>query len=230
MRRLWPRVGSRPYTAHEQIEVRRHNFSPVTYCGVRLTQNQSFAIQADQSEYVEGIIEPSVKTTDVPGELRRVVGSLIWPAHQTRPDLCFDVSSLGSRVGDPDVADLRTAQKLIRRAKYHKTVGLNFIHLGARWRDLVLTIFSDAGWATRPSGHSQGGLMLMLCNPEIAGGKTAKGNVVDYSSYKITLSTVSSYDAELHACVESGKLAKTRKQPWPNLPTMALIAGVSVNG
>ena len=50
--------------------------------------------------------------------------------------------------------------------------------------------------------------MLMLCHPEIAGGKTAKGNVVDYSSTKIILSTASSYDGELRAYSKSGEIGE----------------------
>ena len=57
----------------------------------------------------------------------------------------------------------------------------------------------------------------MLCNPEIAGGKTSKGNVVDYSSAKITLSTVSSYDAELHACSDSGEIGENTQATMAEL-------------
>ena len=149
---------------------------PVLYCGVRLTQNlDTYAIKADQSDYVESIRDPSTKDKDYAGELRRVVGSLIWPAHQTRPDLSFDVSSLGSKVSDAGIEDIRTAIKLIRRAKHYKDVGLTFLPLNKRWGEFVPTMFSDAGWATRPSGHSQGGNLLMLANPEIAGGKISIG-------------------------------------------------------
>ena len=144
------------------------------------------------------------------------MGSLIWPAHQTRPDLSFDVSALGSKVSTTDAADIRTAQKLIRRAKHYKDVGLTFVPLGACWGERVLTIFSDAGWAT-PSGHSQGGSMLMICNPEVAGGKTSKGNVIDYSSAKIILSTVSSYDTELHACSDAGEIGENPQETMAEL-------------
>ena len=59
--------------------------------------------------------------------------------------------------------------------------------------------------------------MLMLCNPEIAGGETPKGNVVDYSSAKITLSAVSSYDAELHACSDSGEIGESTQATMAEL-------------
>ena len=154
------------------------------------------------------IKEVSTNTEDVQGDLRSIVGSLIWPAHQTRPDLCFDVSSLGSRVSAPRLEDIRTAQKLLRRAKHYKDVGLKFKSLRVPWGKLVLVAFSDAGWATRPSGHSQGAAIIMLCHPSVLDGHTALGNILDYSSTKITLSVVSSYDAELHACCEATEIGE----------------------
>ena len=48
----------------------------------------------------------------------------------------------------------------------------------------------------------------MLTHSSISSGMTAKGNVVDYHSAKIVLSTVSSYDAELHACTEACEMAE----------------------
>ena len=184
-------------------------FPPVTYCGVRMQQDaKTHDIKIDQAEYIENLQEPSTKTKDLQGYLRSIVGSLIWPAHQTRPDLSFDVSSLGSRVSSPTVEDIRVAQKLVRRAKHYKDVGLQFRRLQVRWRELVIVNFSDAGWATRPSGHSQGAAVAMLCHPDVAGGHTALANILDYSSAKITLSVVSSYDAELHACSEAADIGE----------------------
>ena len=182
---------------------------PVEYCGVTITQSaNSPTIYASQGNYVDRIEEPTTKCEDIPSELRRVVGCLIWPAHQTRPDLCFDVSSLGSKVTTATAEDLRIAGKLVRRAKHYKDLGLRFVQLSARWSDLCLVSFSDAGWATRPSNHSQLGVILMLCDPRVAEGETAKGNILDYSSGKITLSTQSSYDAELHACSEAAEVGE----------------------
>ena len=74
-----------------------------------------------------------------------------------RPDLCFDVSALGSKAQNLIKEDIAVAQKLMRRAKADADVGLHFHYLGHRWSQLILTAFSDAGWATRPSGHSQAG-------------------------------------------------------------------------
>ena len=87
---------------------------PVLHCGVRLTQDLgTYAIKADQADYVDNIIEPSTKDKNFAGELRRVVGSLIWPAHQTRPDLSFDVSAFGSKVSEAGIEEIRTAAKVV---------------------------------------------------------------------------------------------------------------------
>ena len=76
-------------------------FPPVVYCGVEMMQDlKTHVIKACQAFYVEGIKEPSAKATDLTAELRCCVGSLIRPATQTRPDLCFDVSWVGSGVSN----------------------------------------------------------------------------------------------------------------------------------
>ena len=120
-------------------------------------------------------------------------------------------------MNDPKVDDIRGAQKLIRRAKFYKDVGLTFRPVHCNWGKLVLIAFSDAGWATRPSGHSQAGVMLMLSDPSAAEGKTALANVIDYQSAKITLTVQSSYDAELHACSDAVEIGENTQATMAEL-------------
>ena len=64
------------------------------------------------------------------------------------------------------------------------------------WNVVVVAAFSDGGWATRISGHSQAGHVVLLCQKSVVEGTTARSVVLDYSSAKITLSVRSSFDAE----------------------------------
>ena len=57
----------------------------------------------------------------------------------------------------------------------------------------------------------------MIANPEVAGGKTSNGNVIHYFSAKITLSTASSYDAELHACSDAGEIRENTQATMAEL-------------
>jgi hypothetical protein len=131
--------------------------------------------------------------------MRQCVGALIWLCSQTRPDLCFDVSWLGSSVTEPTKEHFSVAQKVIRRAQATADLCIVYRKVTNQWSDQVIVTFSDAGWATRTSGHSQGANIIALSSPEAAKGKTAIANMIDYGSSKITLTVKSSYDAELHA-------------------------------
>ena len=62
--------------------------------------------------------------------------------------------------------------------------------------------------------------MLLLYSPKIAGGCVAKGSR-GLSSSKITLTTVSSYDAEPHACSGSGEIGEN---------TQAVLAELTPSG
>ncbi len=72
------------------------------------------------------------------GGLRALMGSMIWPATQTPPDLCFDMSWLGSAIPDQTAKHIRAAQELLRRAKAHAAVGLRFMKVEDSWHDVVL--------------------------------------------------------------------------------------------
>ena len=48
----------------------------------------------------------------------------------------------------------------------------------------------------------------MLAQPKDSDGVAALGNIVDYSCGKTTPSTVSPYDAELHACADAGDMCE----------------------
>ena len=195
-------------------------FTPLTYCGVDYNQDaKTKEIFANQAAFCQTIEEPSAKSSDWTQALRQCCGSLIWPAHQTRPDLCFDVSWLGSRVVDPNKEDIAFAQKLVRRAKAHAQTGLTYKRIVDRWGEVVIVTFSDAGWATRQSGHSQAANMIFLANPAIAEGYTAHANLMDYSSGKISLTVKSSYDAELHACSDAAVTSESLQASLSELST-----------
>ena len=65
---------------------------PVTHRRVYINQCVKTRMHTiTHSEYVQAIKELSqnLKGTNLNRELRSMFGSLIWPAHQTRPYLCF---------------------------------------------------------------------------------------------------------------------------------------------
>ena len=60
--------------------------------------------------------------------------------------------------------------KLVRKAKQFPKRGQHYRKLSERWGDLMGVNYSDAGWASRLSGHSQAGGLLFLAPLEVLKG------------------------------------------------------------
>ena len=54
-----------------------------------------------------------------------MVGSLLWAAGMTRPDIAFDVASVSGATNTPPIADAKRVVKVIKKAK-HMEVRLRF--------------------------------------------------------------------------------------------------------
>eukprot|EP00971_Amphidinium_carterae_P011535 227098-Amphidinium_carterae.1 len=58
--------------------------------------------------------------------MRRIVGSTLWIARQTRPDCLTMVSLLAQKIGNPTLGDLHQANALVDRMQEDATFGLTF--------------------------------------------------------------------------------------------------------
>ena len=85
----------------------------------------------DQEDYVEEIKEAKfnrhLKDDLLLGKedhrtYRGIVGSLLWAASMTRPNMSFDVASIAGATNAPKIADIKRAVKVIKRAKRSKVV------------------------------------------------------------------------------------------------------------
>ena len=88
----------------------------------------------DKEDYVEEIKEAEfnrdLKEDVLLGKedhrtYRGIVGSLLWAASMTRPDISFDVASIAGATNAPKIADMKRAAKVIERAK-RSQVALRF--------------------------------------------------------------------------------------------------------
>jgi hypothetical protein len=145
----------------------------------------------------------------------------MWPAHGTCPHLAFDTGYLAGLCQYPSKTVFHFAAKLVRRAKAQSSTKICYKRIDAPWQELVLVAYSDAGWATRPSGHSQAGVLATLAHPKTLAGFTATANLLEYASCKITLSVQSSYDAELHAMQIAAETVETLQSTLSELATWA---------
>ena len=133
--------------------------------------------------------------------LRGVNGSLQWLVSNTRVDLAARVSLSASETANPTVASLQKANKLIRQAQRDDTLP---IHIHATPMDqLNFGVFSDAAWAVRPDGSSQGGYLVYATSHALHRGEENPLGIIDWKSWKLTRKCRSSLAAESQATADS---------------------------
>jgi len=123
-----------------------------------------------------------------------LVGSLLF-ATQTRPDIQFAVNLVAQFGGNPGIAHLEAAKRILRYLK--GTIDLNLV-LGRRMkREFDLVGWTDSNWAQDPDDHrSTSGFAF-----DVGGG------VISWSSKKQPTVATSSVEAEYIASANATKEA-----------------------
>ena len=86
--------------------------------------------------------------------MRQTLGSLSWRATQSASWLLAPVSLLQEAVESGRACDVSAVNKLVRLQRKYFDRGLYFPCLNG---DVTVVTFTDASWATRVDGSSQGG-------------------------------------------------------------------------
>jgi hypothetical protein len=124
---------------------------------------------------------------------REAIGSVIYLAVRTRPDIAVAVSILSKHVQEPRPAHWERVKRILRYLKGTMTQGLQYT--AAPGERSSLSIHCDADWGTDPEDRrSRTGVVRHL-----------GGNVVSWTSRKQTTPAVSSCEAEYAALFEAGR-------------------------
>ena len=174
---------------HEESPVGQRHFSDVkalyewgewesgsfTQCGVQIVQhrhqNRWAGFSLACAHYAESMVlldlssarrkqrDDPVTAKELAG-LRGLLGQLMWLATQVVPQLQAPLSLLLGYLGVATVSTLLEANKLARRALvWDQTPLRTFVH-----EDMSVIGWSDASWACRREGSSQGGYVIGLAN------------------------------------------------------------------
>ena len=125
---------------------------------------------------------------DLQKEYQSLVGSLLYAATNSRPDIGYSVSMLGRALSCPNDDLLERARRVLRYLRAHRTIGLRYSASSS-----TLYGMSDANWAVR---HSTSGSVFMF-------GEAA----ISWSSKKQPSVALSSCEAEIMAASEACKEA-----------------------
>lgn len=126
-------------------------------CGTVLSKEMGDSQQADQALY------------------QSMVGSLMYIANATTPDISYSVGVVSRYCSSPSQVHLNAVKRIFRYLKKTSNLSLTF----KKQSTLSLTGFSDADWARDPDDrHSTSGIIFIMT-----------GGAITWSSKKQTLST-----------------------------------------
>ena len=125
--------------------------------------------------------------------LRGLLGQLMWLATQVIPQLQALLSLLLGYLSVANVSTLLEANKLARRALvWAQTPLRTFVH-----EEMSVIGWSDASWACRREGSSQGGYIIGVANKIFLDQAESPITVISWHSGKLTLVTAADAEGEL---------------------------------
>ena len=148
----------------------------------------------------KGRSKESVLSSDEKSSLRKLLGKLLWPAMQSRPDMVYPVSHLIGNIGESTISDVMQANKLIRKLKsgFHSLI---YPNLGAP-EDWQIVCFCDASLSNNNDSSTQGGYLVYLCNQ-----KSLECSLIAWQSCKLKRIARSTLAAECIALIEGADCA-----------------------
>ena len=182
------------------------------FCGRDLNQEPDKSITVDQAFYAERL-EPAVLEKDRrqdkgsklrPAEitiLREKCGALNWLQGITRPDLSGGSSLLQTSFGEPTVADLLEANRLLKEAKEFANTKLKILSLPVD--SIRFGATADSAWANNRDLSSQMGYLVFATDPSMDDGQWAPFVPLVWKSHKQKRKVPSTLAAESMAAGEA---------------------------
>jgi hypothetical protein len=195
------------------------------YCGGIIRRGKDGTIELSYADFIRKVKPITLRKEAkdswqaTPTEirlLRGLIGALQWPATQCCPHLACSVSMLAAYVSDCKVSHLKEANKCLRFAKNHASVTQKFYRYPdvKSWIELGFLSCTDAAWATRPDGSSQGGHLVLAVPPRAFKDESVHYGILEWKSYKLPRVARSSLHAETQAAAEGADALEFCKVFW----------------
>ena len=200
---------------HEKVKLLRNSFpfgswqkasdENVVFCGCEVKQTYTGDILVSQERYGLGLNEIPVSSTrkqqsEQPvnsleqRQLRAALGALSWRATQSCPWLSASVSVLQGKQAAAKVEDLLATNKLIRTQRQACEETLRF---SADIKKPILISYTDASFACRHDGSSQGGQLCVLADSAALEGHRVPFSPLAWQSRRLPRVARSSTSAEV---------------------------------
>ena len=229
-----------------QAEYRMQDVGPARrFLGLDIEREADGTYSVHQRRYIDGILRrfgmESANTAPTPlhkntmldyfkddqpvdqGEYLCLVGSLMYAALGTRPDISFAVGALSAYNHDPWKVHLTAAKRVLRYLKGTRDLGIHFSRVSEEDGGSVRLLgYSDAGWENSTKTPSESVSLLGYSDADWANNVKDRhsvgafiffyGGPVSWQSRKQTILATSTLESEFSALFESGKEALWLRQ------------------
>jgi hypothetical protein len=163
--------------------------------GLKTANPKLLPSSANYDEVEDGELLPSSSTTKQPVSVQvyqSIVGSLLWIARCTRPDILFAVHAVTRKTHAPTEKDLAMAKQIMRYLRGASGLKLHQDKYKSSDSSIFLSGYSDADWGDEKSTRKSvsGGIVCL------------NGNPVAWSCKKQTCVALSTQEAEYIAGAE----------------------------
>jgi hypothetical protein len=158
-----------------------------------LSDSKPSKIPLDPGYQKQQLQQPDMKDKEV---YRQAIGSLLYLATNTRPDIAVSTSILARKVSNPSEADWTETKRVFKYLNYTKDKKLKLGN-ALQWDDMQLTGYADADWGGDSTERkSNSGYIFKFLGAPIV-----------WASRKQTLVALSSTEAEYIALSEAAQEA-----------------------
>ena len=179
------------------------------YLGLNVVQNEDLSISVYQDDYVKSLkaieIAPKRKlqktyalSTGEYKQYRSICGQILWLAIQTRPDVSYDICVLSNYLSDPNVQNMVSLNKLVRKLHNSPGICLTFSRIVSIQQTWKIISYSDASYNSLPKNGSQCGYIIFISDSN-----HLVKNPVAWKSIKIERKCQSSLEAECLALLKA---------------------------
>ena len=112
--------------------------------------------------------------------LKSVLGSALWLAKETRPDLAVQVSQSQQSLPEPTLKQARTVGNVTRRARQYQN--LEWKILPIPFEELHLCLHSDAAFGNASKNGTQAGYIVGVSNENLRRGEVAPWGAATWKS------------------------------------------------
>ena len=203
------------------------------FAGRQIQQNVNGMIEVHQEKFITERLKPvmlskarrldksSRCSPDEHRAFRGIVGSLLWAARESRPDLAGSAVALSTKLQQPVIDDIIKANKVCKVATDLPRLPIRIWPLSIS--SITWVTIGDASWANGPGGKTQGGYIIGTSTPALESGAVAPVSLLCWRSSHFKRKVPSTLSAETQSLSDGLAECNWLRCVWNDI----VVAGVT---